>query len=147
MKAESTTLARQRETTYDEEKEKTKTNEDFFLLFVIGLTYLFTCFVSSAVHLLRDPFTELNTKWGQKTSAVLTLPHLVLNWPSLPHSIRLPTTFQNQVVPILPPSIVEGLYLFLVIPHLRRRFGNPVFSSHFIHRSQAHLPDWRTTST
>ena len=77
----------------------------FSWLSVAARTYLFISFVSTAVHLVWNSFSELTFKWGPHSFAIFTSLYLVFNWLSLTHRVRLHTNLQTQIVHLLPLSV------------------------------------------
>ena len=106
MKAESTTLAGQRENNKSwEEKEMADTDLEFSFRFsFVFLTCWFAGFIFWGSFLLWDSFSMPTPKWKLQPLVILTMPDLAFIWLSLPHCVWLPTNFQSRVDSILPPG-------------------------------------------
>ena len=124
MKAESTMLAIQGETTCHKKREWWEQSQTFQFFFLV-----FCC--------------RSNPKWGPKFSSLFTLSLAGVQLSSLPHNVSQPTNFQTKVVPLLLRGIRGSKYPFSVVLHLHRRFKTTVF---FNYRSHSPVTVWPTTS-
>ena len=121
MKAELTVLVGQGETTCHEERKRTNTDLEFSLWCSVSvLTYLFAGFIFTDVCMVWDPFQSPPQNGAHNF-------HLSLHFSCL---YLIMSESELNFKPELSPSfhrVLEGGHMFLVVPHLGRRFGTSKF--------------------
>ena len=137
---------RKREREWEREKERGTDKRIFFLVFSAVLTYWFADFISTAAHLVWDPFLEFTTKWRPQTLAVSLLPYLVSNCLSLLRRVQLPPNFQTWVVTYFCLVSKGGHTQFCWFHTSTEDIGSLLFSSQFNYRGNSPVTGWPTMS-